>query len=218
MAPETAGRARDRVNDRDRQRAATHDRIRTVALEVIGRDGLGAARIGDIAASAGVSRGTVYFHFPKIEDIAAEVLVEAETRIGRAVLQLPAETPIARTLQAFCEAFAGEWHARPELFRAVAAVSLRLAAARIQTRQVDAAHGALSARFRTASERHELKGTPRPSLLAHVFLVNVLSATLAWAARPKARLAVALAEVVDIFLFGVLPEGRRPRPNRSASR
>src|ERR1019366_5111959 len=87
MAPETAGRARDRVNDRDRQRAATHDRIRTVALEVIGRDGLGAARIGDIAASAGVSRGTVYFHYPKIEDIAAEVLVEAETRIGRAVLQ-----------------------------------------------------------------------------------------------------------------------------------
>jgi AcrR family transcriptional regulator len=217
MALETAGRARDRVSDRDRQRAATHDRIRTAALEVIGRDGLDGARVGDIAEAAGVSRGTVYFHYPKIEDIAAEVLVEAEARIGRAVLRLPSETPIARTLLVFCEAFVAEWQQRPQLFRAVAAVSLRLAATHIQARQVNAVHGVLAARFRVAGERNELTGTSRASLLAHVFLVNVLSATLAWAGRPKARLALALAEIVDIFLFGVLPEGRRPRPARSGA-
>ena len=209
MVVETPDRTGERQSGRDRQRTATRRRIRTVALEVIGRDGLAGARVGDIAQSAGVSRGTVYFHYPSMEDIAGEVLAEAEERIGQAVRQVGDQAPIARTLQVFCDAFVREWESRPTLFRAVAAMSLRLAAARIQTKQVDAAHRALSERFRTAGERRELKGTPRGSLLAQVFLVNVLAATLAWAERPKMRLAPALAEVVEIFLFGVLPKGRR---------
>ncbi len=216
MIGQTVGRTGDRPNERDRQRDATRQRIRAIALEAIGRDGLDGVRMGDIAQLAGVSRGTVYFHYASMEDLAAEVLAEAEARIGQAVVGLPPETPIERTLQMFCEAFAREWEPRPGLFRAVAAVSLRNAAARIQMRQVDTAHRVLSARFRVASEREELREA-HGSRLAYVFLVHVLSATLAWTDRPKTRLGLSLADAVDIFLFGVLRRGRLARRAGAAS-
>src|SRR5271165_6788597 len=84
MIGQTVGKAGERPSERDRQRDATRQKIRAIALDAIGREGLDGVRMGDIAQLAGVSRGTVYFHYASMEDLAAEVLSEAEARIGQA--------------------------------------------------------------------------------------------------------------------------------------
>jgi len=58
-----------------------------------------------------------------------------------------------------------------------------------------------------AGERGELTSAVRPTVLANVFLVHVLTATLAWSYRPRPRLAAALGDATEIFLNGA----RAPR-------
>ena len=48
---------------------ATRDAILDAALVVIARDGLRAARMEDVAAEAGVSRQSVYYHFRSREEV-----------------------------------------------------------------------------------------------------------------------------------------------------
>ena len=57
-------------------------------------------------------------------------------------------------------------------------------------------------RFKLATERGELTGTMRSLVIANVFLMSVLTATLAWSARPRLRLATVLEDAVHIFLHG----------------
>jgi len=202
-----AGQAGDGLTERGRQREETRRRIREVALDVIRRDGLGDARIDDIARIAGVSRGTVYFHYPSKEHVVAEVLAEAEARVAKAIAELPRTAPIADVLEVLCAAFAHEWEREAQLFPSVAAVAVRGAAVTMRSRELDPVHRALAARFRSAGERGELTTAMRSTILANVFLVHVLTATLAWSSRPRPRLAVALGDVIEIFLNGA----RAPR-------
>jgi AcrR family transcriptional regulator len=201
MAIVPSGQVGDGLTERDRQREETRRRVREVALDVIRRDGLADARVDEMARLAGVSRGTVYFHYPTKEHVVAEVLAEAEARIIAALRDLPRTAPVARVLDAFCEAFAREWEREPRLFPSVAAVAVRSAAETMRSRELSV-HRTLGARFRAAADRGELTGALRPAVLANVFLMNVLTATLAWSVRPRSRLASVLGDAVEIFLNG----------------
>jgi AcrR family transcriptional regulator len=208
MAMDQPGAAGEGLTERDRQRDETRRRVRKVALHVIRRDGVGDARVDEIARHAGVSRGTVYFHYPSKEHVVAEVLAEAEARIGEAVRALPRTAPIGEVLGVFCAEFAREWEPEPQLFPSVAAVALRRAAATIGAKQLDPVHRALTTRFRGAGERAELTAGMRPAVLADLFLVNVLAATLAWSSRPRLRLSSVLSSVVEVFLNGARASSR----------
>jgi AcrR family transcriptional regulator len=190
------------LTDRDRQRAETRRRVRQVTLDLIRRDGLVDARIDEIARAVGVSRGTVYFHYPTKEHVVGEVLSEAEARVAAGLEALPRSATVARVLDVFCGAYAREWEREAPLFPAVAAVALQRAAAAIKTREYDPVHRVLAARFRVASERGELTAAMRPSVLANVFLTNVLAATLSWCGHQRPRLATGLGAVVEVFLNG----------------
>jgi AcrR family transcriptional regulator len=190
------------LTDRDRQRAETRRRVRQVALDVIRRDGLADARFDEIARLAGVSRGTVYFHYPTKEHVVAEVFAEAEARVAAALEELPRTAPVARVLEVFCAAYAREWEREAQLFPAVAVVALQRAAAAIKTKEYDAVHGVLAARFRVASDRGELTGAMHAGVVSNVFLTNVLAATLSWCGRSRPRLATVLGAVVEVFLNG----------------
>jgi AcrR family transcriptional regulator len=209
MAMGSSGPLGDGLTGRDRQREETKRRVREIALDAIRRDGLGDARIDEIARSAGVSRGTVYFHYPTKEHVVAELLAEAEARIGWAIGELPRTAPLRDVLDTFCAAFAREWEKEPELFPSVGAVAMRRAAGTIRSKPLDAVHRALVGRFRIAAERAELTDLMRPPVLADIFLVNVLAGTLAWSARPRLRLGTVLTGVIHVFL-----DGARPRADR----
>lgn len=66
---------------RDAQRQQTRQRVYTAALAEFKRTGMAAADVGDIAAAAGVARGTFYFHFPTKEHVLAEFERHEEARL-----------------------------------------------------------------------------------------------------------------------------------------
>ncbi|MGH7297605.1 MAG: TetR/AcrR family transcriptional regulator [Polyangiaceae bacterium] len=202
MAAAASGQVGDGLTERDRQREETRRRIREEALSIIRRDGLAEARVDEIARAAGVSRGTVYFHYPTKEHVVAEALGEAEGRVAAVLRELPRTATLAGVLDAFCGAFAREWEREAALFPSVATVAVHQAAATIRSKELDAVHHALAARLKTAAERGELTGSLRPAVLANVFLMSVLTTTLAWSARPRLRLSTVLADAVELFLHG----------------
>jgi AcrR family transcriptional regulator len=190
------------LTERDRQREETRRRVREVALDVIRRDGLGEARVDEMARLAGVSRGTVYFHYPTKEHVVAEVLAEAEERIAGSLRELPRGAALSAVLDTFCAAFVREWEREARLFPAVASVAVRAASTPSLTREAGSVMAVLTGRFKTAAERGELTGTLRPAVIANVFLMNVLTTTLAWSGRPRLRLATVLEDAVHVFLDG----------------
>jgi AcrR family transcriptional regulator len=190
------------LTERDRQREETRRRVREAALEVIRRDGLGDARVDEMARLAGVSRGTVYFHYPTKEHVVAEVLGEAEGRIALALRELPRQASLSAVLDAFCAAFVREWEREAQLFPSVAAVAVRSASTATRSREQGRVLVTLGGRFKVATERGELTGAMRPLVIANVFLMNILTTTLAWSARPRLRLGTVLEDAVHIFLDG----------------
>jgi TetR/AcrR family transcriptional regulator len=59
--------------------------ILEAALEVFGEQGLAGARLEEIAARAGVSKGTIYLYFPNKDELFREMVRQ---RVGRAVAGL----------------------------------------------------------------------------------------------------------------------------------
>jgi len=63
--------------------SSTPDRILDAAERCLRRLGLQRASMGDVAAAAGMSRGSVYFHFPDREALVRAVLARAAERFVR---------------------------------------------------------------------------------------------------------------------------------------
>jgi TetR/AcrR family transcriptional repressor of uid operon len=74
-------KGRAAVSGRDAQRQQTRQRVYAAALAEFKRTGMAAADVGDIAAAAGVARGTFYFHFPTKEHVLAELERHEEARL-----------------------------------------------------------------------------------------------------------------------------------------
>ncbi|WP_418003527.1 TetR/AcrR family transcriptional regulator [Mycobacterium sp. PDNC021] len=64
-----------------RRRAATRRRLIDAALDVFSRNGFHAASLDEIAASAGVSKGAVYYNFTSKEDLFLTLLEDQFERI-----------------------------------------------------------------------------------------------------------------------------------------
>jgi len=78
-------------NSRSRQREETRERIFETALREFRAVGFAGAQIDRIARSAGVARGTFYFHFPTKDDVMLE-LARRINRRGSRRLSLVAES------------------------------------------------------------------------------------------------------------------------------
>jgi len=79
--PSTAAPAAQVVGVREAQRLQTRARVFDAALAEFGRSGLAGADVAAIAASAGVARGTFYFHFPTKEHVLVELERAEEAKI-----------------------------------------------------------------------------------------------------------------------------------------
>ena len=78
------------VSVREARRLETRARLFDAAVAEIGRCGLAGADVSAIAATAGVVRGTFYFHFPTKEHVLVELERDEEIKIV-------AELDVART-------------------------------------------------------------------------------------------------------------------------
>ena len=68
--------AEDEAGPRRRRKAARPQEIAAAALEVFAERGFAAARLDDVAARAGVSKGTLYLYFPGKEELFKAVVRE----------------------------------------------------------------------------------------------------------------------------------------------
>lgn len=68
--------------------------IRAAALELFGQKGFSATRLDDVAAAAGVAKGTIYLYFPSKQDlleaIVASTIGATLTQVEQAVAASPA--------------------------------------------------------------------------------------------------------------------------------
>jgi AcrR family transcriptional regulator len=79
--PSTAEPASQVVGVREAQRLQTRARVFDAAMAEFGRSGLAGADVAAIAATAGVARGTFYFHFPTKEHVLVELERAEEAKI-----------------------------------------------------------------------------------------------------------------------------------------
>ena len=77
----SAATGRAAATGRDAQRQQTRERVYAAALSEFKRTGMAAADVADIAAAAGVARGTFYFHYPTKEHVLAELERHEEARL-----------------------------------------------------------------------------------------------------------------------------------------
>lgn len=92
-----------------RWRRKPEDRPREIlaaALEVFGEQGLAGARIDDIAARAGLSKGTVYHYFPGKEALFRELVRQMVSDNTRGVVPVDAQGSAHELLRAYIR---GAW-------------------------------------------------------------------------------------------------------------
>lgn len=83
---------------RARRRQDTRERIFEVALREFRAVGVAAAQVDRIARSAGVARGTFYFHFPTKDDVLLELAARVSARIARRIALVGESAPSLREL------------------------------------------------------------------------------------------------------------------------
>jgi AcrR family transcriptional regulator len=83
---------------RDRQRQETFSRVFEAAMAEFHRVGVEKAQIDPICETAGVARGTFYFHFPTKD----HVLLERQRQLSAAIAErLEQELPLTRSVKGF---------------------------------------------------------------------------------------------------------------------
>src|ERR1700748_1743537 len=105
-----------RMRSRERQREDTRQRIYDAAMEIFRRDGFEVARVDDVAKAAGVSHGTVYFHFATKDEVLMHCLRASQPRVVAVIDPVPANAPQIAVLDAATSAIALEWEGDPQLF------------------------------------------------------------------------------------------------------
>ena len=68
---------------RTAEAGGTRERILQVALDLFGRQGYEGTSIRDIADRMGMTKAAVYYHFPSKENLLADILTPAMTRVAQ---------------------------------------------------------------------------------------------------------------------------------------
>lgn len=153
--------------------AATRRSILAAGLELVAERGYRAARLADVAARAGVTRGAVYHHFA---DKGA--LLETALREGWQEAMAPVLEPLQRereplaAIRGFLDAFLRAIEEDPAVHRLIAAslvVDLPRTGARDKTRSLTALREALAARMHAAGFPRE-RARSRASVLLDALL------------------------------------------------
>jgi AcrR family transcriptional regulator len=171
-------------------------------MTIFRRDGVAEAKIDDIVAIAGVSRGSFYFHFPTKDDVLAMLIQESTEKIAQDLEKRPPGIPLKELLHAVASAIAGAWEEDHRIFPEVATVAMRLIALTPLAENQRSLRAQIASAFRAAAARGELTKMVAPEILADVFLINLFTAAIAWAARPRIPLTNALKGMATLFMYG----------------
>ena len=171
------------------------------ALQAFRQTGVSAARIDDIAAEAGVSRATFYFHFPTKDDVLLDLLRTSQVDMAMALARLPEGSSLEDALRCVARTMARQWADEPLLLAEIGMVAIKRTAQNLQELEGSfAIQTALVPWFERASAHAHVDPLIPPALLAEFFVVNLFGAALAWCGNPCVPLQELLDNVVIFFL------------------
>ena len=173
---------------RERQRAATRERLFSAALTEFRRHGFERANVSKIARAASVSRPSFYAHFPTLDHVLFELAWRLTLRIARA---LEGATGLRETLDRLADALieAAQSVADAALFREMISVFVR----RPGAPEFDAAEIPVLVevvrRFELACKAGELRAGTTPEQAARLCLSGVFGYLLGVDATPAEQRA-----------------------------
>ncbi|HEY8494274.1 MAG TPA: TetR/AcrR family transcriptional regulator [Myxococcota bacterium] len=177
-----------RVGQRERQRAATRERLFQAALAEFRARGVERASVSEIARAAGTSRPSFYAHFPTLD----HVLFELAWRLALGIVRrLEGTTGLRATLERLADAMieAEQEVGDAALFRETVSVFARRSPApELDPSQIPILTDLLR-RFEAAREAGELRGGMAPEQAARLCLSGVFGHLLGVDATPDERRA-----------------------------
>lgn len=195
-----------RLPSRERQRAETRERVFEAAVAEFQRAGVAAASIDRIAKTAGVVRGTFYFHFPTKEHVLLEMRARSERDIVARLAALRTDAaPLGDALHAVVGAIleAQMEVDDPRLTRDALAMYVREPVAPNAADDRFPLLGEMVLHFAAAAESGGVRCDLPPERMALMFLTAMFG-FLATSVEDAERRA-ALDALVDVFLRGVAP-------------
>ena len=201
------------MTERERQRQQTRRRLYEAALHAFRTTGVSQARVDDIAAAAGVSRATFYFHFPTKDDVLLDLLRTSQAQMAAELEGLHPEATLEDALRCVARKMALQWKEEPLLLAEIGMVAIKRTAQNLQELEGSfAIQTALVPWFENAAADAHVDPLLPPILLSEFFLVNLFGAALAWCGNPCVELQVLLDNVVIFFLRAAAsaPESIQP--------
>lgn len=213
-----SARARARPGTARDQRA----RLLEAITAIVGQRGFAAAKVGDIAARAGVSRATFYEHFADKEHCFAAAHERLASRLGTELQSQIARAEPPRAAHAAIAAITELGAQHPELLNALTHEAL-IAGDRTRAQHdellaglaLSIEHALAYAREQDAGQAPEVPAVPIRVLLGGAFRLCCLDARRHGRVRPQ--LAEVLARWIDSYACSQRPSERASRYPRAQS-
>ena len=205
--PSDAGSPFVRSGVRERQRAATRERLFSAALAEFRRNGFERANVAEIARAAGVSRPSFYAHFPTLDHVLFELAWRLTLRAARA---LAGATGLREALDRLADALieAEQSVGDAALFREMISIFVR----RPGAPEFDAAEIPVLVevvrRFERARDAGELRAGMTPEQAARLCLSGVFGYLLGVDATPAER-RTDLRALFSLYVSDALRSTRR---------
>ncbi len=160
------------------------------AVRVFAAKGFGAARVGDIAAEAGVAHGLLYHYFRSKDDVLDEIFRRTWSNLGAELQRIEASgPPLVGQLRQFAQVYLGSWLETPDLIHVLVREVARSADVAARVGELEAVFAPLERIVSAAKARGEVRAD-----------VDVRFAAFA--------VYGALEEILTGFVLGRLPDGR----------
>jgi AcrR family transcriptional regulator len=186
--------------------------ILEAAVRVFARKGFHAARVGDIAAEAGVAHGLLYHYFDSKDAVLETVFRETWGALLEALREVEdSGEPAREQLRKVAAIVLRTWRRDADLVRVLVREVTRTAALQREVEELGHAFAAIERIVRTGQARGELRGDLDPRLAAFVVYGALEEILTGWVLGqlPDAEEEVARAEraVVEILCAGLAAEG-----------
>ena len=186
--------------------------IRDAAVRVFARKGFHAARVGDIAAEAGVAHGLMYHYFESKDALLEGVFRDTWTAMLARMREVEESgEPALEQLRRVAAVVLRTWRRDPDLVRVLVREVTRTPAIQRQAEEVGHAFEAIERIIRSGQSRGELRADLDPRLAAFVFYGALEEILTGWVlgSLPDGEDDIARAErtVVELLSAGLLAAG-----------
>ncbi|MBD0337841.1 MAG: TetR/AcrR family transcriptional regulator [Thermoleophilia bacterium] len=186
--------------------------IREAAVRVFARKGFHAARVGDIAAEAGVAHGLMYHYFESKDALLEGVFRDTWTAMLARMQEVEESgEPAREQLRRVAAVVLRTWRRDPDLVRVLVREVTRTPAIQRQAEDVGHAFEAIERIIRSGQARGELRADLDARLAAFVFYGALEEILTGWVlgSLPDGEDDIARAErtVVEVLSAGLLAAG-----------